>query len=88
MGNKFVQQVKVVTGQEAVREHVSLSEMSFFDEAGDPLVVGVSPAAHVAPVTTANATDLPTAQALANANKVAINAVIAALIAADLMAAS
>jgi hypothetical protein len=30
-------------------------------------------------VTTANATDLPTAQALANANKVAINAIIAAL---------
>lgn len=33
----------------------------------------------LAPVTTANATDLPTAQALANANKVAINAIIAAL---------
>lgn len=30
-------------------------------------------------VTTANATDLPTAVALANANKVAINAIIAAL---------
>ena len=35
--------------------------------------------AALAPVTTANATDLPTAQALANANKVAINAIIAAL---------
>lgn len=31
------------------------------------------------PVSTANATDLATAQALANANKVAINAIIAAL---------
>lgn len=31
------------------------------------------------PVATANATDLPTAIALANANKVAINAIIAAL---------
>lgn len=31
------------------------------------------------PVATANATDLPTAVALANANKVAINAIIAAL---------
>jgi hypothetical protein len=30
-------------------------------------------------VTTPNATDLPTAEALANANKVAINAIIAAL---------
>lgn len=31
------------------------------------------------PVATANATDLPTAVALANANKVAINQIIAAL---------
>ncbi len=45
-------------------------------------------AAHVAPVATANATDLATAEALANANKVAINALIASLIAAGLMAAS
>ena len=35
--------------------------------------------AALTPVATANATDLPTAQALANANKVAINAIIAAL---------
>lgn len=35
--------------------------------------------AALTPVSTANATDLPTAQALANANKVAINAIIAAL---------
>jgi len=33
----------------------------------------------LAAVTAANATDLPTAQTLANANKVAINAIIAAL---------
>lgn len=35
--------------------------------------------AALTPVATANATDLATAQALANANKVAINAIIAAL---------
>lgn len=35
--------------------------------------------AALTPVATANATDLPTAVALANANKVAINAIIAAL---------
>lgn len=35
--------------------------------------------AALTPVSTANATDLPTAQALANANKTAINAIIAAL---------
>jgi hypothetical protein len=35
--------------------------------------------AALAVVSTANATDLPTAVALANANKVAINAIIAAL---------
>ena len=43
-------------------------------------------AASVAAVTTADAVDLTTAEALANANKVAINAVIAALKAAGLMA--
>lgn len=84
---KFVQQVKVVA-QATVRDHVSLSEMSFFDESGAPLSVGHSPAAHVAPVAVVNATDLATAEALANANKAAINALIAALIASGAMAAS
>lgn len=46
------------------------------------------PAAHVAPVATANATDLASAEALANANKVAINAIIASLIASGAMSAS
>jgi len=40
----------------------------------DPVTV-----AALTPIATANATDLPTAVALANANKVAINAIIAAL---------
>lgn len=47
-----------------------------------------SQAAFVAPVATANATDLASAEALANANKVAINAVIASLIASGAMSAS
>lgn len=42
-------------------------------------------AAHVANVATADATDLASAEALANANKVAINAILAALQAAGLM---
>ena len=50
---------------------------------------GANPvAAHVANVTTANATDLASAEALANANKVAINAILASLQAAGLMASS
>lgn len=44
-----------------------------------------APAAHVANVTTANATDLATAEALANANKAKINQILAALQAAGLM---
>lgn len=43
-------------------------------------------AAHVANVTVADATDLPSAEALANANKAAINAILASLQAAGLMA--
>jgi len=46
---------------------------------------GNTPAAHVANVTTANAIDLASAEALANANKVTINAILAALQAAGLM---
>jgi hypothetical protein len=42
-------------------------------------------AADVATVSTANATDLASAEALANANKAAINAILAALKAAGLM---
>jgi hypothetical protein len=44
-----------------------------------PTTAQAAAIAALATVTTANATDLPTAQALANANKVAINAIIAAL---------
>jgi hypothetical protein len=47
---------------------------------------GNSQAAHVANVTAADATDLASAEALANANKAAINAILAALQAAKLMA--
>lgn len=43
-------------------------------------------AAHVADVTEPDATDLPTAEALANANKAKINEILAALQAAGLMA--
>lgn len=42
-------------------------------------------AANVPAITTANATDLASAEALANANKAAVNAIIAALQAAGLM---
>lgn len=42
-------------------------------------------AAHVANVTAVDATDLASAEALANANKVTINAILAALQAAGLM---
>lgn len=45
----------------------------------DASIAGKAQIAALTPVSTANATDLPTAQALANANKVAINAIIAAL---------
>lgn len=43
-------------------------------------------AAHVANVTTVNATDLATAEALANANKAKINEILAAMQAAGQMA--
>ena len=45
-----------------------------------------SQAAAVAAVSTANATDLPSAEALANQLKVSVNAILAALKAAGIMA--
>ena len=47
-----------------------------------------TPAAHVAPVAAPNATDLASAETLANANKAAINSIIANMIAAGSMSAS
>lgn len=44
-----------------------------------------APASHVASIATANATDLATAEALANATKVTVNQILAALQAAGLM---
>lgn len=49
---------------------------------------GLSVAAFVATVTTANATDLATSEALANQLKTTVNAIQASLIAAGLMASS
>lgn len=47
---------------------------------------GFTEAADVAAVSTANATDLASAEALANANKTAINAILSSLKAAGIMA--
>jgi hypothetical protein len=47
--------------------------------------LALSPAADVAAVSAPNATDLASAETLANANKVAINAILANLKAAGLM---
>lgn len=71
------------------RIHVAIANQDDADE----LIAAINadsptPAAHVAPVSAANATDLASAETLANANKTAINAVIASLIASGAMSAS
>lgn len=56
-------------------------------KSADDLIKAVEKqAAHVANVSQADATDLPSAEALANANKAKINELLAALKAAGLMA--
>ena len=70
----------------------SFLELALFNPDGTPFDLSgaeaTEPAANVALITTPDATDLTTAQALANANKAKINAVIQALVAAGLMASA
>lgn len=77
MLSKKTQDIVIV----ALANRVAGKEVSAAINAALPAV----PAAHVANVTTANATDLASAIALANANKVTTNAILAALQAAGLM---
>ena len=78
----LTQQQKAAVKGSIVDSEVAEALISKLGEAA--LVAANNVAAVVAPT----ATDLPTAVALANANKTAINAVIASLIAAGLMKAS
>lgn len=87
MGNKFQQQIKVVS-REDIRPGTATMEAAFFDANGNPVTVGVTPAAYVAPIATADGSDATTTQALANATKTTVNGIIAALVAADLMASA
>lgn len=87
--NQNVTQFRV-NSQAAFRDTQNIEEIALFDADGN--VIDLSSlgevAAHVAPVATAAATDLASAEALANQNKATINAVIASLIASGLMASS
>lgn len=80
MSNKFVQQFQVVT-QATVRPATSLAPVAFFDAAGHPINPGAAPApaAANADVATANATDLASAEALANQLKTSFNSLQAKL---------
>lgn len=86
--NNFVQQVKVVSTQAKVRDHVHLSEMSFFDTNGNSVELVNRQSVYVANIVTPDATDLPTAITLANANKAKLNGLLTALKNAGLMAPS
>lgn len=65
----------------------SVTQLALFNADGTPFAGG-EPGTHVAQVTTANATDLASAEALANANKTAINALIVSLQNAKILASS
>ena len=87
MGDKqFVQQLRIVTTHDTIRPGTNVQPVSFFDEDGNPVDPStVTPAAANADVATANATDLPTAIALANATKASHNSLQAKLRTAGLL---
>lgn len=76
-----VDQAILVT-QTKLRDLQNVTRLALFDANGNPISLGaasagsaglVKQAANVAPITTANATDLATAQALANQLKTTVN---------------
>jgi hypothetical protein len=90
MGNKFQQQVKVVS-REDLRPGTSTIEAAFFNTNGEPIDVGgapLTPAANVSDITTADGSDAGTTQTLANATKATVNDILSALQDAGLMAES
>jgi hypothetical protein len=83
-------QVVVVTST-AIDPGQNSMRAAFYDEAGDPLTFGeatIVPGVAVAAVVAADATDLESAQTLANANKAALNALITSLTNAGFLASS
>lgn len=86
MGNITRTQVKVIPGKPTRPSHI-MKEMSFYDVDGNPITPGAK-AVVVAPVATANGSDLATTQALANQLKITVNAILTALKNAGLMASS
>lgn len=84
-----ISQFQVET-QAVVRPNPSLQlqRIALFNPNGTVFTGAPAAGVHVAPVTTANATDLTTAEALANANKTTLNALIASLQTAGFLAAT
>lgn len=86
MGKNFQQQIRVVS-RDKVRASTTVIEAAFFDANGNPIPVGAQ-ANNVSAVSTADATDLATAQALANQLKTTVNAILTSLKNAKLMKSS
>lgn len=85
--NQNVTQFRVNT-QAEFRDTQNIEEVALFDENGDVIdLSGVgAQAADVAAIATPAATDLATAEALANQTKTTVNAILTALKTAGLMA--
>lgn len=82
--NQNVTQFRVNT-QATFRDTQNIEEIALFDSNGNVLTIP-GKATTVAAIATANATDLATSEALANQTKTTVNAILAALKAAGLMA--
>lgn len=67
------------------RLEAAIAHRAVAKEIADAIDIGGNPGVPVADIATANATDLATAQALANATKTTVNALLASLRAAGLL---
>lgn len=76
-----------IVAKTSIPSRKSVMQLALFNADGTPFAGGAA-GVHVAPVTTVNATDLASAEALANANKTTINALITSLQNAHLLASS
>ena len=89
MGKKFQQQIRVVS-RDKIRSSTTVIEAAFFDDSGNPIEIGgaatITPAAHVAAISTADATDEATAVTLVNEVKATVNDLISSLEAGGFLA--
>lgn len=88
MGKNRTEQAQLVAGT-TLDPAQGVTQLALYDANGNPVTFeGLTAGTHIAAIATVDATDLASALVLANATKAKVNALIASLQTAGLLAAS